>query len=182
MTLEETLVQRLIDDYKLRGKNIQGILDNQLFKDLPLDKKVAFITKFSESLKQEPTFNWTAVGLSSLKGAGAGVFAGLATTLPTLATGGKINPLSLKIGAMLGAVSSGGIEAYWQKRQHKFDLNTSKNIDDAIGTLVSRSQLPDKRPAMTPGVVNYLSKINTMGPMVEKAILLDQENYRNRTK
>lgn len=138
MTLEDQLLQQLVDAYKLKGKNLQSVLDNPLFKDLPLDQKVKFIKNYKEQLKTDPKFNWSAIPEGAVFGglnAVAGVRLGQMIS-------GKSNPKALIAAGILGSVISGGLQGYWAKKEYDHDVKTQGSIDNAIKTLVLRSQGP----------------------------------------
>lgn len=130
MTLEDQLLQQLVDTYRVKGRNIQNILDSQLFKDLPLDKKVKFIHSFKSQLEAPPSFNWSGIPRASLLGAATGLGASL--------TMGKLSPKVLALSAGIGAMSTGGVEALTKYKDYQHDVNTSRSVDDAIQTLINR--------------------------------------------
>lgn len=138
MTLEEQLLEQLVNTYRIKGKNIQGVLDNPLFKDLPLDVKVKFIKNYKEQLKTDPKFNWTALGEGAVFGgmnAVAGVRMGQLIA-------GKSNPKALITAGILGSLVGGGLQGYWAKKEYNHDVKTTQSLDDAIKTIILRSQGP----------------------------------------
>lgn len=136
MTLEEQLIERLINTYQLKGKNVQLILDNQLFKDLPLDKKVAFIKKYSEQLGTAPQAHYSngAIGAGLL-----GAFSGLATV--SAKAGKSMTTNKALLAAGIGTAGFIGLNALANRVKYKNDLETANNIAEgnSLDALVART-------------------------------------------
>lgn len=169
MTLEDQLLQQLVDTYRVKGKNLQGVLDNPLFKDLPLDQKVKFINNYKDQLKSDPKFNWSSLGEGAVFG-GLNAVAGV--RMGQLISGGS-NPKALITAGILGSIVGGGLQGYWSKKEYNHDVNTQKSIDDAIKTLIQRSNSPKI------GRTDYLQKAFThLEGVPEKAapVIADAHN------
>ncbi len=160
MNLEDQLIDRLVQTYNIEGRSLHSILDNPMFRDLPLDKKVSFIKSYSEQLRQAPRFNWTA----GVTGAVTGTASALGTlALSAMALGGKIPSGSLGVAAGVGAATGAALGLYKAKLNQDRDISTSRNIDDAIKVLIDRQGFPDTITAeksvdrvQTTGITNMM--------------------------
>lgn len=158
MTLEEQLLSKLVSTFEDKGKNLQSIMDTQLFKDMSLDRKVKFINTYKEKLAQDPKFNWKAMGMGGISGA----MSGMSTAMLAGAASGRINPAFMKNAVGMGALAGAGIGAYWANKSYKDDLRTSKTLDDAIQTIIDRSLARPGAPTPTPYLVEQLSKMKNL--------------------
>lgn len=158
MTLEEQLLEKLVSTFEGKGKNIQAIMDTQLFKDLPLDQKVKFITTYKGQLAKDPKFAWGNV----LQGGVGGALSGFSTAMLMSAATGKFNPSFAKTAVGMGALGGAGIGSYWANKSHKEDIHTSRTLDDAIQTIINRSlNRPNPAPG-TPYIVEQLTKLKNV--------------------
>lgn len=157
MTLEDSLVENLLKSYKAKDKNVQGVLDNQLFKDLPLDVKVRLINKYKQEFQQNPTRNF----LSVLKDAGYGGLAGAATTAIGIAFSGGAKtgiPVTLGIGmgAAAGAVFGGISSSLMNQVNYNRDLKSKQHLNNPLKVLVDRSMSsPVSSPSLLAKVLSF---------------------------
>ena len=119
---------------------MQKILDNQLFQQLPLDKKIAFIEQAGSPVSQKPSFNTGMVGTGLVGGTIAGA---IATAMHGAMQGG-FRPGAQIPGIVLGAAGglalgglSGLIRAYIDKNQ---DVDTQQTARvSGLNALIGRS-------------------------------------------
>jgi hypothetical protein len=106
-------------------------------------------------LATKPKFDWRSI----VEGAGmAGALATSGTLMHqitnTIGNGGfKPNKVALIGAAVMGTLVGGGLNAVKSRQDYKRDVDTQKNIDDAISILVNRSLR--KAPYRT----DYLARI-----------------------
>ena len=139
--LEDRLLLALIDRYKDKGINLQKILDNQLFQQLPLNQKLEYIEKYKNQLSDnvhpriKPIIQSMALGaLTGISGLGL-----------RAATGGtsfsnQHYMAAAGVGAVLGSLLTG---AAVMKDREK-DLSTRDDIlnNKYLSALVNRSSSP----------------------------------------
>lgn len=139
-TLEDRLLENLVSTYRSKGVNLQKVLDNPLFQQLPLDKKVAFIEQAGSPIIAKPKFSYKPplVGI-----VGGGIGGGMATVLHGAMSGGW-KPGTLAIGVATGAVGGaiagglGGIIRSIMDRSR--DSSTLKTVPQGgLTTLINRS-------------------------------------------
>ena len=139
-TLEDRLLDTLVQKYQSKGVNMQKILDNQLFQQLPLDKKIAFIEQAGSPILQKPSFSMGTVGTGAIGGTIAGA---IATAMHGAMQGG-FKPGAQIPGIVLGAAGglalgglSGLIRAYIDKNQ---DVDTQQTARvSGLNALIGRS-------------------------------------------
>lgn len=157
MTIEDKLIQGLIDSYKAKGINLQRILDNPLFQALPLDKKVKIIE--SEAIKfpapkigYKPMLEGAGIGaISAISGLG---MAGLSSATKYMPSSGAVT-LAGAIGAILGA-SLPTLAIY---KNYSRDKYTHENTSDGLNSLINRSMgfnAPLPPSFNLPGVIHGL--------------------------
>ncbi len=147
--LEDKLIETLVTRYGKAGVNLQAILDNQLFQQLPLDKKVAFIEQMKSPISQKPSLSLQPVigdifsGRGALGGAIPGGIAGAISVIMAARTG--FNPKAILAGAGAGAAigsvvgaGAGLLESFLNKRR---DINTHAiaTTYGGLDTLINRS-------------------------------------------
>lgn len=154
MTIEDKLIEGLIESYKAKGINLQRILDNPLFQSLPLDKKVRIIE--SEAIKfpapkmdYKPILEGAGIGaistmtglaMASATGAGSRTIAQISEAL---AKGGlrSISPSLPVIGiaAAVGAILGSTLPAWTTYQNHQRDKQTYRNTGSGLKSLIGRS-------------------------------------------
>lgn len=144
MTLEDKLIENLVNTYKMKGKNVQGILSNPLFMGLSLSEKIRMIDKYAVDLAKNPTLNYSSILPGAVKG---GVLALAGSAGRMMVMGGPIKNINVKLALGLGA-TVGGLASYIQSKK---ELEQSQEISRSIGqpysTLVLNSmQKPIGRP------------------------------------
>lgn len=142
MNLEDTLVENLLKTYGSSGRNVQTILDNQMFRDLPLSEKVRLIKKYQGDLSKAPEFNWTSIGTAGLTG-GVSSALGLAIAQKMSNTHSTYGLIAAGvIGLGMGAANRAKVNRHNYMR----DLRTSESLSDPIKTLVSRYNSSAQKP------------------------------------
>jgi hypothetical protein len=135
-TIETQLLINLMDKYQKGNVNPQKILDNSLFQQLPLSKKIEFIESIGNISTQKPRMDLNNVRKGLLGGALSGTMTGL---LGAAAIGG--NP---KVYASYGGVAGaafgglgGLIRSIMDKSRDMETYNSSKG--SGLDALVNRS-------------------------------------------
>lgn len=167
MNLEDTLVENLLKSYGTSGKSVQTILDNQLFRDLPLTEKVRLIKKYEGDLSKAPNFNWTSIGVSGLRGGVSSVLSlAIAQRIANMhSTYGLIAAGALGLG--IGAAN----QAYVNRSNYARDRSTSEGLSNPLQTLVSRYSSSVRKPLdfSTGGSVKLTQLPEVFGKIVSKA-------------
>jgi hypothetical protein len=141
VVMQDRLLEALVNQYKAKGKNLQGILDNQLFQQLPLDKKVAFIEQAGGPISSAPTSSYSTAGKGAIGGAIAGIMGGAmhrfgnSSVSPYTAVGAMI------AGAALGALGgglAGTIRSIIDNERNK-KISTLAGNRDGLGALIHSS-------------------------------------------
>lgn len=139
LLLTDKLIEGLIRKYQEKGINVQRLLDNQEFKNLPLDKKVQVLENYKNQLSQVPSFNYK----SPIIAAGLG---GLGSILGTAAMGVGL-PVPTSSYAIMGGIGAAvaGIMATLAEREQfnrdmvsRNHIYTNKYLDAIINTSESR--------------------------------------------
>jgi len=161
MTLEDSLLEALVDKYTAKGVNLQKILDNSLFQQLPLNRKIAFIEKAGSPISSStPTLNKSTL----LTGAIGGGAAGLISTALAGVAGLPVHQRApaLILGSVMGA-GLGGVTALYRARADRDrDLSTLRNArTSGLSALIDRSG--SRAIAGSPfGVNRYLDMLEGM--------------------
>ena len=140
--LEEKLIETMLKTYSARGKDVQGILDNQLFKSLPLSKKVELLEKYKGDLSKVPGINWSSIGRGALSGA----LTGLVGVMAENAAAGKFSPKGILLGGLAGAGVGGLYQAINAHLTNKDNKETATDVhnNNIIQALVNRSLMTKK--------------------------------------
>lgn len=154
---KKALLDRVVRTQRQKSENPQKVLDSQFFNGLSLSEKIDFINNHRDLLSHKPSFNWGNLGTDILASAS---LAGTGTLLHQIVTnagkaGFKANPWALGTAVALGGMVGGTISASRERKDYKKDLDTQRNIDDAISILVDRSLRP------VPTRVDYLNKVKS---------------------
>jgi hypothetical protein len=157
MSLQEQLLNKVIELQKARAENPQKVLDSQYFHDLPLEEKVNFINQHKDWLSVKPKYDWGSVPTGA---ATAGLLATSGTLMHQITNkigngGFKPNYWALGGAAVMGALVGGAVSASRAKQDYNRDVRTQRSIDDAISVLVNRSMM--KAPTKT----DYMSRIKS---------------------
>ena len=136
--LEDRLLNALVEKHRTKGVNYQKILDNTLFKQLPLHKKVEFIERSGSVIGNNPSFNPSVIGRGVLGGAVAGAMG----TMTYAAAHGGFTPDKVIPGLVIGAVSGatlggigGAIRAIIDRSR---DAATKDAAGDGVRALIQR--------------------------------------------
>lgn len=143
--IEGQVVQGLINQYKSKGVNVQQILDNPLFHNLPLDAKVKAINTYAEEFSKTPSVSYSQVARNAVSvGAAAGAMAAMSKFM----VGGRASPRTLGIVSGIGALVGAGNSLLSQGSQIRKDRVTSKyiNTGNTLDALVQRSLHSIPRP------------------------------------
>lgn len=169
-SIEDQLLENLVAKYKAKGVNLQKILDNQLFQQLSLDKKIAFIEQFNSPILQKPKFSMGNIGVGLV---GGGVGGAIATAMYGAMHGGW-KPGTAAVGIGIGTLAGMGfggiggvIRSYLDKSR---DTSTREGaLKSGLTALVNRS---GSAPIVSSpfGMNQYLAKIegyvdNVAGPI-----------------
>lgn len=141
MTLEDQLIQTMIDAYKKKGINLQAILDNPLFQGLPLAQKVKILeskaAEFSSDpkIKIKPLIEHTA--LSAAGGALAMAARGIVEKNPLY----RASPWALSMGAILGGAIGAAASVPNMISSYRRDTATANAVKNNkyLDALVNRS-------------------------------------------
>lgn len=155
--LQDQLLENLIKTYQGKGVNLQKILDNPMFQQLPLDKKVQFIQSNASTLSTEPSLNLGTIATGVV---GGGIAGTIALALHSAVQGASAAPFArgtaLGVGATLGGTAA-LIRAYMDKKRDQATVNSIQS-GQPIQTLIDRSG--SKPVEGSPlGVNRYLSRI-----------------------
>jgi hypothetical protein len=135
-TIEDRLLQNLVSTYTSKGLNMQKILDNPLFQQLTLAKKIEFLDKASSPVASPVNFDYNNIKI----GLGGGGIAGAIATAMLGVT--PINmPRALAVGAVAGSIF-GGLSGYIRAvKDKKRDEETRKSLltSGGMAALVLRS-------------------------------------------
>lgn len=157
---EDKLVETLVRKYLEKGINVQKIIDNPLFNELPLQVKIEAINKYANELSKNPGFHMrqaTSIGKDALIGAG---------TLGSLAaisdfTKGQIgNPMAkqhLALAAVIGGTIGLAAGGYKVGKEYFRDRGTAKHLreDGSMEALINRTFKQTgkiEHPALASGV------------------------------
>lgn len=162
-TLEERLLDTLVAKYKAKGVNLQKILDNPLFQQLPLDKKVAFIEQAGSPLLEKPSLKYGGVGKGVVYG---GIGGAIATAMHGAMKGGfppGAAVPAMVLGAGAGALLGGGAGILRTVLERAQDMKTMEDVSSSSGisTLVNRSGMGKISPTVF-GVNKYLTDLEGM--------------------
>ena len=142
-TIEDQLLENLVAKYSKSGKNLQSILDNPLFQQLPLVKKITFIEQAGSPISTAPTWDIKNIVKGTLGGAGLGIGGAVAAVLNS-AMKSNIVPKNvgniLGMGVGLGVLAGGGaavLGSYLNKKRDNDTMNAAKK--DGISALIQRS-------------------------------------------
>lgn len=157
--IEDQLLENLVAKYKAKGVNLQKILDNQLFQQLSLDKKIAFIEQVNSPILQKPKFSMGNIGVGLVGGGVGGV---IATAMYGAMHGGW-SPGTRAVGIGIGALAGSGfggiggaIRSYMDKSRDKSTRESA--LKGGLTALVDRS---GSGPIVSSpfGMNQYLAKI-----------------------
>ena len=136
--LEDSLVENLIHSYGSTGRSVQAILDNQLFKDLPLKDKIRLVQKYQGDLSKDPKFNWSVVGASAIGGGLSGAIGtAMATSLLKVPNSSKL--IGISSGAILGTILGALRGSARETHNVRNDREVIKNLPNPMLALVNRS-------------------------------------------
>lgn len=161
--MEEKLVKVLLEKYKHDGVDLYALLDNKMFIDLPLEKKVNLIKKYAEHIKSGTSKGLTKKDINALifetafAGITSGILAGQGIKHATkYLTNGKV-PMGALIGAIAIGAGVSGIASYMgNKRLIKNKQTILKKLSDverdpsdenAIKVLTTRGFQTNHTPA-----------------------------------
>lgn len=156
--IEDALLTRLVSVYKAKGINMQKILDNPLFQQLPLPKKIAFIEQVGGPLSEKPKYGWS----NPLGGALGGVMGGaMATGLAAVKSG--VSPQAMSRSVILGMMGGGAIGLLGGAIKGRMDLSNDRRTQsytDPYDTLINRVQVTSPKYAISNN--KYLNKLDNM--------------------
>ena len=116
--MEEKLVKVLLEKYKHDGVDLYALLDNKLFIDLPLDKKVDLIKKYAAHIKSGTSKALTKKDINALifETAFAGITSGILAGQGIKQATSYFAKGTVPVGALVGAIAIGagvsGIASY----------------------------------------------------------------------
>jgi len=158
-TLEDQLLSNLVSRYQNKGISPQKILDNPLFQQLPLEKKVAFIEQYGPITTQKPNFDYGNIGTGVV---GGGIGGAIATTLYHSLKGGRIT-LPEVGGALISGAMIGGTGALISSIRDRMRDNSIREAatDSGVNALVTATGTSpvNKSPF---GVNKYLRTLEGM--------------------
>lgn len=157
MTLEDKLIDNLINTYKMKGKNVQGILQNPLFQGLSLSDKIRMINKYAIDLASTPHTDYKSIVPAAVAGAGLAL-SGSAGRM--LMMGGNLNNLNFKLALGVGAAIGAGAKYVQNNRQVRQDREIADSIGNPYTTIVLNSMRKDV-PA--PNVTKLHDIANVLG-------------------
>lgn len=161
MTLEDKLVENLVNTYKMKGKNVQGVLMNPIFNGLSLSEKIKMIDRYAVDLARTPIVDHSTVVPGALLG---GVLALTGSAGRMLMMGGPLKDVNVKLALGAGALI-GGAASYLQSRR---EYNQSREIADSIGNPYSTIVLNSMhQPVARPDV----GKLHELASMIGVAQL-----------
>lgn len=138
--IEDRLLDNLVQHYKDKGVNFQKILDNPLFQQLPLDKKVAFLEQSGSPVANRPSLNKSLISTGVLGGGIAGAIAtAMAMGGHNMAPGTRIP--SMVVGASFGAILGGIGGTIRTIKDKDRDMKTFEysSIGKGLDALINRS-------------------------------------------
>lgn len=155
MSLKDQILERTIDILVARHENPHKVLDSKLFQDMTPEEKIDFINGHKGALGSSPKFKWGSIPTGALL---SGSLATGGTLLHQFGTrvgagGFKPNVWALGGAAVMGALVGGTVSAGRANQDYQRDLNTKKNVDDAISMIVSRGM------TTVPTKADYLNRI-----------------------
>jgi hypothetical protein len=157
--LQDKLLETLVAKYTAKGINLQKILDNQLFKQLPLEKKVAFIEQIGGPISIKPKSSYSIAGYGVLGGAAAGVVGGAMhrLTMPGLNPSAVVP--SIVLGAMGGAVIGGAGGLIRSIMDNTRDKKIQSLANNGLAALVHNSTSSSVGGTPFTGMNRYLGQI-----------------------
>lgn len=135
--MEEKLVKVLLEKYKHDGVDLYALLDNKMFIDLSLEKKVNLIKQYAEHIKSGTSKGLTKKDINALifetafAGITSGILAGQGIKHATkYLTNGKV-PMGALVGAIALGAGVSGIASYMgNKRILKNKQSIIKKLSD----------------------------------------------------
>ena len=122
MSLEDSLVSKLIELYKSKGVNTQKVLDNPLFTGLPLDKKIQFLEEEAPNMPEPVQSNNKL--LSHL---GYGLVGGIGAASAARALGPS-TPTSLALTVAIPTIMSTVLPYLAVRKDFKRDMATHQDL------------------------------------------------------
>lgn len=118
--LEDQLLDTLAKTYISKGKSLAKLLDNPIFIKVPLEKKIAILTKYSKSAPQP------SLDVKALAGhAGMGALAGLGAMM-AMAPGAS--PLKMALGVGTGTLFGSLLPTISTMKIHKRDMASDTDL------------------------------------------------------
>lgn len=109
MTLEDKLVEGLVEKYKESGRNVQRVLDNSLFKSLPLEAKVRALNAHNAEFSHVPSFSlndFSNISKAGVTGAAGGAVGYLAPRVLEIL---KHSPGRTSLGRVIEGLMASGV-------------------------------------------------------------------------
>lgn len=140
--LDQILFEELLKAYAKKGINVQAILDNSLFQQLPLQTKISLLKSNIDKLVVKPTMGGSINYSSLVKGGLGGALASIATVAAAGAKTKGVLPFAGMAGGLLGTLTP----LLNAKDRYNKDISTYNNLKDNkfINSLINRSVLRAK--------------------------------------
>ena len=129
-TLADQLIKSLIETYASKGIDVRRALDNPLFKDLPLDRKVAAIEAYKNELIAPAKYKFGTIAGTVAGGAIAGIIATAVSHGITHQTLPGLSPGSALMGGLLGGALGIAPGSAWANKDYKHSKVTADYISD----------------------------------------------------